>query len=134
MKVFQSANVNKAKVSHAANFCKSKVSLNANVYKAKVSHAANFCKSKVSHTNKGKSCSHCLSFSLFLAHLSFSDQNLSVVRRRCRCPCRRRFHLLLKNHRANFNQTWHKASLGGGRGFNIVQMKGHTLSQREIIA
>ena len=40
------------------------------------------------------------------------DQTLSVVRR-----CRRHlklftFSLLLQNHWANFNQTWHKASLG----------------------
>ena len=33
------------------------------------------------------------------------------------------FHLLLKNQPANFNQTWHKASLGE-RGFKFVQMKG----------
>ena len=35
------------------------------------------------------------------AQVSFSEQNLSVV-----------LHLLLQNHWANFNQTWHKASLG----------------------
>ena len=31
------------------------------------------------------------------------------------------FHLLLKNHWANFNQSWHKASLGGVK---FVQTKG----------
>ena len=31
---------------------------------------------------------------------------------------------LLQNHWANFNQTWHKASLGDG--FEFVQMKGPT--------
>ena len=44
------------------------------------------------------------------AQMSFSDRNLSVVR------CRRlwHFHLLLQNHRANLNKTWHNASLGEG--------------------
>ena len=47
------------------------------------------------------------------AQVSFSDQNLSVVRRCRRCRrrrCRRcskllNFHLLLQNHWANLNQT-----------------------------
>ena len=50
------------------------------------------------------------------AQVSSSDHNLSVVRR-CRCCCRRNFshfHLLLQNHWANFNQTWHKTFLGDG--------------------
>ena len=34
------------------------------------------------------------------------------------------FHLLLQNHLANFNQTWHKASLVVWRKF-FIQMKGH---------
>ena len=33
------------------------------------------------------------------------------------------FQLLLQNHWVNFNQTWHKASLVGWRGFKFVQMK-----------
>ena len=49
------------------------------------------------------------------AQESFSDQNLSVVRR---CCCRgvgvnfSHFQLLLKNHWVIFNQTWHKALKG----------------------
>ena len=54
------------------------------------------------------------------AQVSFSDQNLSVVRRcrrrrcrrrrcrrcrRCRCSKLLNFHLLLQNHWANLNQT-----------------------------
>ena len=49
------------------------------------------------------------------AQVSFSDQNLSVVRRGCRCHKLFTFsHLLPQNHWANFNQTWHKASLCKG--------------------
>ena len=44
------------------------------------------------------------------------------------------FQILLKNHWANYNQTWHKASLGNNRGFKFVQMKGHPLHHGEIIA
>ena len=44
-----------------------------------------------------------------------SDRLMSVV---CLCVCLSvnfsHFQLLLKNHWASFNQTWHKASLGGG--------------------
>ena len=43
------------------------------------------------------------------AQVSFSDQNLSVVRRFRRKLSH--FSLLLQIHWANFNQTWHKASL-----------------------
>ena len=48
------------------------------------------------------------------AQVSFSDHLSSVV---CRLSVRlsvnfSHFHLLLQNHWANFNQTWHKASLG----------------------
>ena len=53
------------------------------------------------------------------AQVSFSDHLSSVL-----CPSVRlsvclsvnfsHFHLLLQNHCANFNQTWHKASLGEG--------------------
>ena len=49
------------------------------------------------------------------AQVSFSDHLSSVV-----CPSVRLsvnfsyFRLLLQNHWANFNQTWHKASMGGG--------------------
>ena len=55
------------------------------------------------------------------AQVSFSDQNLSVVCRRC-CHCPRCWHWYelftfsssSPNNWANFNQTWHKASLGEG--------------------
>ena len=49
------------------------------------------------------------------AQVSFSDRLSSVV-----CPSFRlsvnfsHFHLLLQNHLANFNQTWHKVFLGEG--------------------
>ena len=52
------------------------------------------------------------------AQVSFSDNNLSVVS--CCCCFRRRrnlylhFHLLLQNHWASFNQTWHNSSFGEG--------------------
>ena len=45
--------------------------------------------------------------------VSYSDQNLSIVRHRC---CKLfRLYLLLQTQYANFNQTWHKASLGSNR-------------------
>ena len=40
--------------------------------------------------------------------------------------------ILLKNHWSNFNQTWHKATLGGGR-FKFGQQKAWSLYQGEII-
>ena len=48
------------------------------------------------------------------AQVSFSDQNLSVVRRRCHCRCHCRKLLTFSSSFPvpNFNQTWHKASLG----------------------
>ena len=49
------------------------------------------------------------------AQVSFSYQNLSVVRRSVVVVVNfLHFHLLLQNHWTNFNQTWHKASLGVG--------------------
>ena len=47
------------------------------------------------------------------AQVSFSDHLSSVV---CLFVCLsvHLFHILLQNHWANFNQTWHKASLGEG--------------------
>ena len=53
------------------------------------------------------------------AQVSFSDHLSSVV---CLSVCLSvrlsvnfsHFHLLLQNHWANFNQTWHKVSLGEG--------------------
>ena len=67
------------------------------------------------------------------AQVSFSDHLSSVV---CLSVCLSvrlsvnfsHFHLLLQNHWANFNQTWHKASLGSGNS-----MKGPALFQGEII-
>jgi hypothetical protein len=45
-------------------------------------------------------------------------------------------HLLLQNHWANFNQTLHKSSVGGGWGweFKFVQMEGIVPLEGEIIA
>ena len=56
------------------------------------------------------------------AQVSFSDQNLSVIVFGVIVHGIgigvvlnfSHFHLLLQNHWANFNQTWHKASLGEG--------------------
>ena len=49
------------------------------------------------------------------AHMSFSDHLSSVVCLSIRLSVNfSHFHLLLQNHWANFNQTWHKASLGEG--------------------
>ena len=53
------------------------------------------------------------------AQVSFSDHLSSVVYLSVCLSVRlsvnfSHFHLLLQNHRANFNQTWHKASLGEG--------------------
>jgi hypothetical protein len=55
---------------------------------------------------------------LFLAHLSWKLKWAILI---ARCPSVRlsvckllHFWLLLQNHWANFNQTWHKSSLGGG--------------------
>ena len=71
------------------------------------------------------------------AQVSFSDQNLSVVRRGCRrrrC-CRKLFTFSssvqepLGQFQPNLAQ-----SILGWRGFKFVKMKGHTLSQGEIIA
>ena len=49
------------------------------------------------------------------AQVSFSDQNLSVVVVVIVLVVNfSYFHLLLQNHWANFNQTWHNAFLGEG--------------------
>ena len=54
------------------------------------------------------------------AQVSYSDRPLSVVRLSvcpsvCPSVCKLlHFRLLLQNRWANFNQTWHKSSLGGG--------------------
>ena len=78
------------------------------------------------------------------AQMNFSDQNLSVV-----VVNFSHFHLVLQNHWPNFNQTWHKASLGEGdsklfkwrvwflrwegRVYHIIQKKGPALFKGEII-
>ena len=68
------------------------------------------------------------------AQMSFSDRLPSViclsVRPSVKFPY---FGLLLKNLWANFNQTWHKASLGEG-DTSFFQMKGPAFFQREINA
>ena len=49
------------------------------------------------------------------AQVSFSDHLSSVVRLSvCLSVNLSHFHLLLQNHWANFNQTWHKVSFGEG--------------------
>ena len=53
------------------------------------------------------------------AQVSFSDHISSAVCLSVRLSVRlsvnfSHFHLLLQNHWANFNQTWHKVSLGEG--------------------
>ena len=52
------------------------------------------------------------------AQVSFSDQNLSVVRRRCCCRCRRYRKLFTFSSSSpeplGQFQTWHKVSLGEG--------------------
>ena len=49
------------------------------------------------------------------AQVSFSDHLSSVVCLSVRLSINfSHFHLLLQNHWDNFNQTWHKASLGEG--------------------
>ena len=69
------------------------------------------------------------------AQVSFSDQNLSSVRRR-RC-CRKRFtfssnYSSSQEPGGNFNQTWHKAFLGEGNS-SLFKWKGPTFFQGEII-
>ena len=64
--------------------------------------------------------------------MSFSNQNLSVVRRRrsrrfvgvCVVENISHFHPLLHNHWANFNQIWLKASLGEGDS-SLFKLKFH---------
>ena len=63
-------------------------------------------------------CWFCLAFSSpgSRAQVSFSNQNLSIVRLRCVVGVVFNFsHLhLLQNHRANFNKTLHNGCLGEG--------------------
>ena len=56
------------------------------------------------------------------AQVSFSDHLSSVVCLSVRLSVRpsvnfSHFHLLLQNHWANFNQAWHKVSLGEGDSY-----------------
>ena len=69
--------------------------------------------------------------------MSFSDQNLSIV---CRCGVVivvvvnfSHFRLFLQNYRANFNQTWHIASLGEGDSNLFKWIKGPAFFQGEMI-
>jgi hypothetical protein len=50
------------------------------------------------------------------AQVSYSDRQLFVVHLSCRPSVCKLFHfwLLLQNHWANYNKTWHKSFLGGG--------------------
>ena len=63
--------------------------------------------------------------------VSFSDHLLSGVCQSVRLSVNfSHFHLFLQNHWTNFNQTWHKASLGKG---DSSLFKGDALFQREIV-
>ena len=67
--------------------------------------------------------------------VSFSNHNLSVVAVIIVVGLNiSHFHLLLQNHRANYNQTWHKLFLVEGES-NLFQlrMKGPALFQGYII-
>jgi hypothetical protein len=73
---------------------------------------------------------------VFLAHLSWKLKWAFLI---ARCPSvcpsanfNLHFGLLLQNHWTNFDQTWHKSSLGKGDKF--VQRKEIALLQGEIIA
>ena len=65
---------------------------------------------------------HWKNMSRFLAHLRWKLNWAFLITRRpssvylsvCLSVNFSHFHLLLQNHWANFNQTWHKASLGEG--------------------
>jgi hypothetical protein len=65
----------------------------------------------------------------FLAHLSWKLKWAILIA--C-CPSSVRkllhFRLLLQNHWANFNQTWHKSSLGEGDS-KIFKWRGLTFSK-----
>jgi hypothetical protein len=74
-------------------------------------------------------CSWTLSF---LAHLSWKLKWAILI---ARCPSVRpsvckllHFRLLLQNHWANFNQTWHKSSLGGG-DYKLLKWRGLPFSK-----
>ena len=67
-------------------------------------------------------CCHCGTLFTILAHLSWKLKWAFLITHipSSICPSVRlsvnfsHFQLLLNNHLANFNQTWHKASLGKG--------------------
>ena len=61
--------------------------------------------------------------------VSFSDQNLSAARRRRNFS---HFHLLLKNHLANFNQTRYKASFSDDHPIIKKEMIGFLLSKSSL--
>ena len=67
------------------------------------------------------------------AQVSFSDQNLSVVRRRC-CRCRKLFTFSSSSQEplGQFQPNLAQSILGW-REFKFVQMKGPALFQGEII-
>jgi hypothetical protein len=69
----------------------------------------------------------------FLAHLSFTLAEFLIVPRPSLFVTFSHFLILLQRHEENFNQTWHKSSLGGGDP-NFVEMKRIPLYQGEIIA
>ena len=70
------------------------------------------------------------------AQVSYSDQNLSAVRR-CRRPrcCRRRKLFTFSSSPEPLGQCQPNLARGilGHRGFKFVQMKGHALFEGEII-
>ena len=58
-----------------------------------------------------------------MTQVSFSDQNLSVVRRCRRCSIH--LHLLLQKHMTKFNQNLHKASLNSWwKGIKVYSKDG----------
>ena len=69
------------------------------------------------------------------AQVSFSDQNLSVVRRRFRCSRRRRILFIFSSSQEPQGQFQSNLvqSILGWRGFRLIEMKGHALFQVEII-
>ena len=69
------------------------------------------------------------------AQVSFSDHNLSVVRRCCRCCRRRKLFTFSSSSPEPLGQFQPNLAQNilGWRGFKFVQMKGHAIFQGEII-
>ena len=78
-----------------------------------------FYKCDLTDHKKENSNKYRYAYQIFLAHLSWKLKWVSSVVCQSVCPSINfsNFRLLLKNHWANFNQTWHKASLCEGDSF-----------------